>query len=140
MENLSRILSIALLEEQESDVTGLVFAVLGEAGKDYLNGYLVRAEHHLNMGIADITIEVIRGSEKILVVECKKNPQLFKRGEIQLKGYMFSGYPNGLLICGQLSNFYTLEMGVDPLLEPNFSSSYNNSLQISEVIDRIRLM
>ena len=47
MDNLIRILNIALLEEQESDVTGLVFAILGEAHKDYAHGYFVRAEHHV---------------------------------------------------------------------------------------------
>jgi hypothetical protein len=51
MDNLQRILSIALLEDHESDVTGLAFAILGEAGKDYSNGYTIRVEHHLEKRI-----------------------------------------------------------------------------------------
>jgi hypothetical protein len=65
---------------------------------------------------------------------------LFKRGEIQLKGYMLNGYPNDLLICGQLPNFYLLNIEKDLFSEPVFSPGYNNSLQILDVINEIRLM
>lgn len=127
MDNLRRILNLALTEQQESDVTGLVFAILGEAGKDYTNGYLV----------GDVTVEVLRDNEKILVIECKRNTQLFRQGELQLHTYMLNGYPRAMLICGQVSWFYTLDI-TNPSAVPEHDKDYNNATRIEEVIAKIR--
>ncbi|PVU89999.1 hypothetical protein BB561_005074 [Smittium simulii] len=140
MDNLTRILGIALQEAQESDVTALVFCILGEADKDYRNGYMVRAEHHIINGISDVTVEVIQDNRKIMVIECKRNLVGFVRGRPQLAGYMAgNNYPNGLLICGQISTFYTLDLD-DTHAIPVETITYNNATQIEHVIHRIREM
>jgi hypothetical protein len=138
MDNLLRILNISLLEDNEADVTGLVFAILGEAGKDYRNGYLVRTEHRISRNIpADVTIEILRNGENILVVECKRNISLFNKGEIQVEGHMINGeYPHGLLICGQVSRFYRYDIiGESGPIE---DGQYNNPIEIEHVINKIK--
>lgn len=140
MDTLLRILGLALEERQESDVTALVFCILGEANKDYRNGYIVRAEHHIINGIADVTVEILKNNDKILVVECKNSTKGFNRGRQQLSGYMSgNNYPNGLLICGQASEFYTLDID-DPMAIPIKDIIYNNVTNINDIIDKISNM
>ncbi|KAJ2663269.1 hypothetical protein IWW48_001371 [Coemansia sp. RSA 1200] len=141
MDAVQRTLNIALLEESEADVSGLAFALLGEGHKDYRYGYIVRVERHLGAGdVADITIEVLRGGDKVLVVECKRSYQGFQRGQLQIKGYMISGgFPNGLLICGQTSWFFGHDT-IDDSAIPTENGQYSNPSDLTDVIARIRAM
>ncbi|KAJ2515319.1 hypothetical protein GGI11_003796 [Coemansia sp. RSA 2049] len=141
MDAVQRTLNITLLEESEADVCGLAFALLGEGHKDYRYGYIVRAEHHLGAGdVADVTIEVLRGDDKVLVVECKRSYQGFQRGQLQIKGYMINGrFPNGLLICGQTSRFFSYNPADDDAV-PTKDGQYSNPWELTDVIACIRAM
>ena len=139
MDRLRKVLNIALLEEQESDVGGLAIAILSMAEKDFLHGYMVRPEHHIVGGIADITVEVMKNGDKVLVIECKQNPSLSTRGETRLKGTMAHGYPNGLLLCGQLSRFYSMDVS-DPTSTPRMDQTLSNPIQIEDVVEIIKGM
>ncbi|OMH86416.1 hypothetical protein AX774_g4 [Zancudomyces culisetae] len=141
MENLITVQGMALLEEGESDVVALVFRILGNAKKEYRNGYYVTSESYSVNGKAHVTVQVVRDNQyRMLVIKCIKGVSEIKRGRISLIGYMSEyDYPNGMLICGQYSEFYTLDTK-DKNAVPVGGSAFNNSTQISLVVETVARM
>ncbi|PVU93579.1 hypothetical protein BB561_003154 [Smittium simulii] len=141
MENLNNaiinLLNRSLSGDRESAVTALVYGMLSEAKKDYLHGYLIESVRHINGGVADVAVEVTLDERKILVIECKINSKSFKKGKIQLSNHMTNGYPVGILICGEITEVYSLDLEDDNAI-PILIDTYTNHSQLHELIEYIR--
>ncbi|PVV01374.1 hypothetical protein BB560_004201 [Smittium megazygosporum] len=136
--NTIHILDRALKDRRKSIISAFVLAILSKAQKDYKCGYLAEPKRCIVDGIADFTLEKLDNQDKILTFQCKITTKEFALGRTQLKANMINGgYPHGILICGEKTEIYKLDISKDDSV-PVFEHEYDNNSQLHELIQFIR--
>ena len=109
MENLRKVIKISQESGIEEDVSAVSLGLLEIAGKTLTNGYIVRSQHRITLGIPDITVEVLYNQQPLLVIECKSSKGNMNIGENQIIAYMVDGiYPHGILINPSKAKYYNM--------------------------------
>ncbi|PVV01377.1 hypothetical protein BB560_004204 [Smittium megazygosporum] len=129
---------MALKDEKNYSIILLVYAILSESKKNHTHGYMIESKCRMMDGFDDFSADIIHNEEKFMIFQCKITTKDFVLGRTQLKTNMVNGgYPHGILICGEKTEIYTLDISKDDSV-PVFENEYDNTTQLHELIQFIR--
>jgi hypothetical protein len=130
MDNLFKILDIAIISGKEDDVTSFSLALLEYSGKTFKNEYIITSQKHILLGTPDICISKLKDSQPLLVIECKARQRSLINSDTQIMDYMKNGkYNNGLLIYPDQTVIYHMEDK-----KPHLFKVYRNKQYLRELV------
>jgi hypothetical protein len=133
MDNLFKILDVAINSGKEDDVTAFSLGLLEYGGKTVKNGYIIATQKHIPSGTPDICVSILESGSSLLVIECKARGRMLSNGDTQIMGYMKNGkYKHGLLVYPDKSIVYLMEEE-----GPDLTRLYLNKQQLREIIEYI---
>jgi len=133
MENLRKIVKDTIESGKEDDVSSVALGLLEVSGKTLSNGYVIRAQHRITLGIPDITVEILHNKIPLIVIECKSKNASMSVGESQIIAYMVDGnYPHGILMSPSKVKYYHMEE------IPEIIRTFFLSEDISRIVELLR--
>jgi hypothetical protein len=129
MDNLFKILDIAIESGKEDDVTAFSLGLLENGNKTLREGYIITTQKHIPLGTPDICVSKLDDNSPLLVIECKARGKTLSNGDTQIMEYMKNGkYKHGLLVYPDKSVVYLMENGKPDLVRLYLNKQYLREL------------